>query len=373
MQFDHDCRSHLDQSTQRWNQQRQKITQLEEAAKDPSHSNEHKESISQQITQLVTEIQTLLDQLRVQIGAFITSEILSSRNHLSRMEPYAQFVQELAENNPEEAIYALDQFILHEQRRGEKRSCEHSGRMMAALHLKNLHKKIRPDQKAFEKAIVTWAKELADFKIRYQAQEAEFSEISNRHGNADTAWLERSDKMAEEFAAMRGQSELDLKSLKDTYETEMQLKGPLLYWRGKRREHKEQIGKLKNWAIFAAITGLIALCLAAWGLLPENHPAATVPWRQIGFFMLASTFVLWGVKLLVKLLLSHIHLYADAREREVMISTYMALLRRDGLSRDDFAMVLAPIFKPSTTGVIKDDGGPSSLGDFLNHLTAGKN
>ena len=75
----------------------------------------------------------------------------------------------------------------------------------------------------------------------------------------------------------------------------------------------------------------------------------------------------------MKLLLSHIHLYADAREREVMISTYMALLRRDGLSREDFAMVLAPIFKPSTTGVIKDDGGPSSLGDFLNHLTAGKN
>ena len=39
---------------------------------------------------------------------------------------------------------------------------------------------------------------------------------------------------------------------------------------------------------------------------------------------------------------------------------------------EDIAIVLAPLFRPSTTGVVKDDGGPSSLGDFLNHLTSGK-
>jgi hypothetical protein len=56
-----------------------------------------------------------------------------------------------------------------------------------------------------------------------------------------------------------------------------------------------------------------------------------------------------------------------------MISTFMALIRRpesaQNLKREDIAIVLAPIFKPSTTGVIKDDGGPTSLGDFIGKLS----
>ncbi|PAW79261.1 MAG: hypothetical protein B9S32_04725 [Verrucomicrobia bacterium Tous-C9LFEB] len=91
--------------------------------------------------------------------------------------------------------------------------------------------------------------------------------------------------------------------------------------------------------------------------------------------MLISTFVLWALRLLVKLLLSHIHLYADAQEREVMISTYMALIRRkesrESLSKDDIAIVLAPIFRPSTTGVINDEGSPVTLTDFISRI-AGK-
>ena len=58
-----------------------------------------------------------------------------------------------------------------------------------------------------------------------------------------------------------------------------------------------------------------------------------------------------------------------------MISTFMALMRRqegrEGVQKMDLALVLAPIFKPSTTGVIKDDGGPTTLTDFISRL-AGK-
>ncbi len=35
----------------------------------------------------------------------------------------------------------------------------------------------------------------------------------------------------------------------------------------------------------------------------------------------------------------------------------------------NLALVLAPIFKPSTTGVIQDDGGPATLTDFIGRLS----
>jgi hypothetical protein len=125
----------------------------------------------------------------------------------------------------------------------------------------------------------------------------------------------------------------------------------------------------------SAVVGGAILVTAGYLFLPELQNKEAIPWRSLGFFVLISTFVLWMVRLFVKLMLSHIHLHADAREREVMISTFMALVRRqesrEGLQKADLALVLAPIFKPSTTGVIKDEGGPVTLGDFIGRL-AGK-
>lgn len=369
----HDSRSQLTQNRQRWDQIRPTITQLLGKLNADGIADSDRDSLHSQIKKNEKELQNLLDNLKGQLDAFIKNKIINARQHISRLEPAAQFIKELAEKNSEEAFYALDQILLEEQRSGERRRVEYNGRMMAALYLKNLNRKVRPDQTAFKTAVVNWSKELADFKSRYEDQEREFSEISDRHSSADRSWQERSDQMAEEFAAMRERSEKDLQSLTDTYETHMELKGPLLYWRGKRREHLKAMKKLRVWAIISGVFGFGILLGAAWLVLPENHPADTIPWRQIGFFVLTSTFVLWLVKLLVKLLLSHIHLHADAKEREVMISTFMALIRRpesaQNLKREDIAIVLAPIFKPSTTGVIKDDGGPTSLGDFIGRLS----
>ena len=58
------------------------------------------------------------------------------------------------------------------------------------------------------------------------------------------------------------------------------------------------------------------------------------------------------LRLVIKLLLSNIHLAINARERVVMINTFMALIRRP----------------ESAEGLIKNDGGPTSLGEFLTRL-----
>lgn len=156
----------------------------------------------------------------------------------------------------------------------------------------------------------------------------------------------------------------------------MQLHGPKKYWEQKRKEHDQMTKKFRLWTLIAAVISLPLLFGVAWVLLPANHPAGTIPWREIGFFLLVSTFLLWALRLLVKLLLSHIHLYADAREREVMISTFMALVSRPesqtSLTKEAIALVLAPLFRPSTTGVIKDEGGPVTLTDFISRIAGGR-
>jgi hypothetical protein len=298
--------------------------------------------------------------------------MIARQRHLVRTEPEAEFVTQIAASDPAAAVHALGHFLDPT----ERRHWQFKGRMLAALFAENLNRKVRPDQAAFKRAIATWSRELEDFKGRYEAQEAEFQEISDRHLEAEESWRKRHDELAEGFATMQTEAEDELKALKATYDGFMQLEAPREYWEAKRKEHAKG-KKVMGWlAGTCAVLGAAVLGFAAWHLLPKNHPSNTIPWRQIGFFFLASTFVLWIARLLVRLMLSHIHLYADAKEREVMISTFLALINRqesrEGLKKQDIAIVLAPIFRPSTTGVIKDDGGPQSFGDLLGTLTSGK-
>ena len=371
-----DCRAQLNNpGKQRWQQLRPRISEAEATLEERAKTEEELDSARQSLEQVTEELRTALDQMRDSLASIMKREIVQARNYLPSTHPAAQFLSELSEAEPDEAIYALDQILHDEKGASDQRQVEHTGRMMAALYRKNLNKKVRADQKAFKKAIETWSNELADFKARYEALEQQFGEISDRHSTAESAWNERADKLAESFTELQTQKEQDLENLKETYETHMQLKGPMKYWKEKRDEHAKG-KKVMSWCLgLSALAGGGVIFWAGAHLLPEALPKDTIPWRNLGLFAITTTFILWMVRLFMKLMLSHIHLHADAREREVMISTFMALVRREdsreGIEKSDIALVLAPIFKPSTTGVIKDDGGPVTLGDFIGRL-AGK-
>jgi hypothetical protein len=56
----------------------------------------------------------------------------------------------------------------------------------------------------------------------------------------------------------------------------------------------------------------------------------------------------WVVRILVRLLLSNIHLLTDARERVTMVQTYLALLRRGKIKDDERMFILQTLFRPET-------------------------
>ena len=82
---------------------------------------------------------------------------------------------------------------------------------------------------------------------------------------------------------------------------------------------------------------------------------------KVSVMILISTIGVWLVRLSTKIFISNLHLGTDTYERVTMIKTYFALLAEDkGLRSTDRELILQTLFRPSTTGFIKDDG-PSNI------------
>ena len=82
--------------------------------------------------------------------------------------------------------------------------------------------------------------------------------------------------------------------------------------------------------------------------------------------MLIGLFAVWGVRLVVRMFLSNMHLMTDAAERVVMVKTYLSLLEGDRLSSaEDRQLILQALFRPASDGIVKDEGIPASFFELL--------
>jgi hypothetical protein len=330
------------------------------------------------------KLRSKTDQFKGHVEAVLKQEIIDHSRHIYRNEPQAKWLKGFSEDQPVAVIYALDSLLLELQGSVEQRWEEAMGRTAATMFTLGYDPALAgAAQSAFGDAIKGWSAELAHFKEDFEGHAKELAALNEKHAEAWSRWEEAIVKNSEEMTTegervqnvlndQIRKADTNLTNLTETYEKHMQLAGPMSYWKGKAKIHDARARRLKSWAIGVGIGGVVVMLVAAQALLPWHHAADTIPWRPIGLFLIVSTFALWMLRLVIKLLLSNIHLAVDAQERVVMINTFMALIRRPesaaGLAKEDIAIVLAPIFRPSTTGVIKDDGGPTSLGEFLTRL-----
>jgi len=81
--------------------------------------------------------------------------------------------------------------------------------------------------------------------------------------------------------------------------------------------------------------------------------------------------VIWITRLLIKVLLSHVHLHTDAQERRILTNTYLSLIRsNETLSDENRTLILQILFRPAATGIV-DDGGPATPMEFFGKLASG--
>lgn len=362
-----DSQQHLNQSAGEWDKLQDELKRLRKHA---SGGDADQAKLSQEQLRKKEGAQNLiLDDFSKNVKRSIEDHANNRKSHIFRHEPEALYVTSIADEDQLSAIHTLGYFILDRQSPQQNGVQHLKGRFLAEMFTQGLKANEGANTAAFTEAIQTWNRELADYKNKYEEKLSEFETLTSKNQSTTKAWEVNTEEMATKFSEQLQKNDQDLSNLKETYEAYMVLKGPMKYWGLKRKDHDNEIKKLRKMLVVWSCVGAVVLFAAAYFLLPAFHPAESIPWRHIGFFILTSTFVLWFIRLLVKLLLSNIHLSADAREREVMIQTFMALMRhkesRDGVTKEDIALVLAPIFKPSTTGVIKDEGGPITLSDFI--------
>ncbi len=174
------------------------------------------------------------------------------------------------------------------------------------------------------------------------------------------------------YARMDMSKEVDstrygLENLKSQYEIHMQLKAPAKYWKDKSLDHKQN--KRRFLGVFGVLLlfGLGAVFpVWAWVnaaiseiYLADNQyvsPMRFIPYTSAILFSIVLYF--WGLRLVVRLFLSHQHLEIKCGEKGVMIDCFQALLKERAISTEDKTVLLQALFSSSTDGIVKDDAAP---------------
>jgi len=108
------------------------------------------------------------------------------------------------------------------------------------------------------------------------------------------------------------------------------------------------------------------LIATIYGVL-HNLEAGKNPalWQSLSLASCAFV-VIWIARILVKITLSHLHLKEDASERVTMAETYLSLLRHEGgPEKGDLELILTTLFKPNSDGLVKDDGMPPTVMEWI--------
>lgn len=208
-----------------------------------------------------------------------------------------------------------------------------------------------------------------DFEKALAHQDARNTELERQRLGALHAFQQRAGDVSERLEATHA-----------AYLEQMRLKAPVQYWSDKASGHRRSARDLKFfvWGFFALMIGGYVIAFAglhqqvADFLLQFKESTGALLVISAAFALLASL-PLWVGRLLVKFYLSEHHLATDAREREVMTQTYLALTAEGKVDEKDRALVLAALFRSTPDGVVKDNTQPdTSPAALLSKLLDGR-
>lgn len=151
--------------------------------------------------------------------------------------------------------------------------------------------------------------------------------------------------------------------LERKYKDIMAIGEPASYWKEKRDLHKKAS---VTFGIAAGLVGLIGVILLYCAASGASAAFLKNPERDSWAFIAAklpmaivAVAVFWLLRILVRTLLSHMHLHLDAEERVVLAKTYLALQAQNpNLGDKDREIVLEQLLRHAPSGINKDDSAP---------------
>ncbi len=290
-------------------------------------------------------------------------EHYGSFHSLHSTTPAAKLIEE-HKDDPLTAIYILNYFIKSPFtfNFGHKPQFFHkytASIIEAMLFERNISESAESERKALDdlrkqyyETLATLQQKLADAEKAVNRSRIDFDEMYKSHEN--------------KFLSITKDSESKLQEITDIYDKRLQLQASESYWGKKATKHRNisllfACGFLASLLLFGNIMFREIEYLLG-SLRVDQKPEYWI----IALIALSALIGIWIVRVIVRVMLSHIHLHQDASERVTMLTTYLALHREGkGLNENDKQLILQALFRPGMTGIIKDDGIPSSAWEWI--------
>ena len=306
--------------------------------------------------------------------------------------PKGEFINELKAQNPATAIFAC-QLLLNLRKMTDQPNYNNinnfdwlpfiSGVTLANLFIgKQKGLNITAEKKSL--------KNMVDENLRI------FQDIKNNMNNIIESekarvikFKEENDNVQNKIQELHVRQEVQLADITKTYLEKMKLLAPVEYWKNKRKNH---------WILAVAFSIVVFISGGLSGIFiyktvnptfeymaqylqelhkiedpknPQNiskYEKPIIPVSAFTLFVVIVTMLFWLIKILIKLIVSNIHLANDADERIVLLQTYISLIDDKYAKEDDRKIILEHIFRHSAIGLIKDESLNTPIESIMKSL-----
>lgn len=284
-----------------------------------------------------------------------------------------KFITKLHQDNPWVAAYAAGALMGIPINPAAPESVE--GHFLAIAYRHGYLDRTSSERESLQALQADWRELLNESTTTFEATSKQYGELSKQYieqlGAQKTEFEKLKNTIQDEFNALVEKSGKELKDIEKTYDEKLALQASVLYWKKKAISHSKAAKKL-SWAcgIVGAVVAILVGVETFLAIGPLQKLGDLPIWKT-AMLLLTAVIGVWAIRVLVRLLLSNLHLGSEAVERRTMLLTYLALLRRgQGPSEEQRALILQILFRPSATGIVKDDALPPIVAKWLNIITS---
>lgn len=219
--------------------------------------------------------------------------------------------------------------------------------------------------------------ELPEHRYRMEAQLRQFDETVRQakhvqgelEGTATSTIKESSENLAKEQAdwdTFAATARNEWETLRKTFESQLRLEAPATYWR-ERAEITSAAAR--RWLIAFSAMALVVIAVvvqAGPGFLQHVSASnSSGPFTTLAFLSIPALTALWVLKHVARLFVTNVERSADAKLRETMVTTFLALTKEGEatVDRHERILILEALFRPPTPAPADDShwGGLSEL------------
>ena len=188
--------------------------------------------------------------------------------------------------------------------------------------------------------------ELSGIAAQAKTERQRIAEAGERTNDGMHQQAIRQESEWEEFF---GSAKADWGALRTTFNEQLQLQAPATYWQS--RAHITFQGAMWSLGTFVVISGSIISSIMVFGPGFLTRLVAIEDIGNLGILSLVSIpalTALWGLRHVARLFVTNFELSADAKLRETMATTFLALTKdlASGVGADERLMVLEALFRP---------------------------